>query len=371
MSLGIKTFLVSLFILFIMRRLVTRHAKRSHLRQRRNNAHAACAVPVPACYKSCGLPPFLIRTAMLICSRLPLRLSAFRRSLALALVAGPLLCFGLGACSSTDEDAYVERPPEQIYEEALKSMEEKEYKKAAKQFDEVERQHPYSQWASRAQVMAAYAHYQGLKFDDAILALDRYIQLHPGGDQAPYAYYLKALCYYEQISDVGRDQKITLLALATLKEVRRRFPETGYARDAKLKIDLTEDHLAGKEMEVGRFYQRQQNFMAAASRFRKVIDTYQTTSHTAEALHRLVETYLSLGLINEARQTAAVLGNNFPGSPWYEDSYELLTDSSIPPVKTGAQAPSTEPNGGSRIAAAPGTRCSGPEQSGLPSCSSP
>ncbi len=283
------------------------------------------------------------------CSRRMLRFSACRRSVALALVVAPLLAFGLAGCSSTDEEAYVERPPELIYEEAGKALEEKEYKKAAQLFDEVERQHPYSQWAARAQVMAAYAHYQGLKFDDAILALDRYIQLHPGGDQAPYAFYLKGLCYYEQISDVGRDQKITNLALASLKEVTRRFPESPYARDAKIKIDLTVDHLAGKEMEVGRFYQRQQNYMAAISRFRKVIDEYQTTSHTAEALHRLVETYLALGLINEAQQSAAVLGNNFPGSPWYQDSYGLLTDAGVRPVKTEAQAAGEEPDGGSTV----------------------
>jgi len=257
----------------------------------------------------------------------PLIFSAFRSSVALALVLVPLLALGLGACSSTEDEApYVERPPEQIYAEAAKAMEGEEYKQAAKLFDEVERQHPYSQWATRAQLMAAYAHYQNLKFDDAILALDRYIQLHPGSEQTAYAYYLKALCYYEQITDVGRDQKITKQALDALREVVRRFPETEYARDAKLKIDLTVDHLAGKEMEIGRFYENQANYTAAIGRFRKVVDDFQTTSHTAEALHRLVECYLSVGLAAEAQRAGAILGHNFPGSDWYEDSYTLLAD---------------------------------------------
>lgn len=274
-------------------------------------------------------------------------LPAFRLSVAAALVAAPLLALGLSACSSSKDDLpYVERPVEQIYEEASKAMDEKEYKKAAKLFDEVERQHPYSQWATRAQLMAAFAHYQSLKFDDAILSLDRYIQLHPGGDQVAYAYYLKGLCYYEQITDVGRDQKVTNQALEILREVVRRFPESEYARDAKLKIDLTVDHLAGKEMEIGRFYLKQQNYMAAINRFRKVVDDFQTTSHTAEALHRLIEAYLSVGLTNEARQTAAVLGHNFPGSPWYVDSYDLLVNAGVKPVKSEADVGGEEPDGG-------------------------
>ncbi len=271
-------------------------------------------------------------------------LPAFRTSAAAALLAVPLLVLGLSACSSSSKDdvPYVERPVEQIYAEASQAMDEKEYKKAAKLYDEVERQHPYSQWATRAQLMAAFAHYQSLKFDEAILSLDRYIQLHPGGEQVAYAYYLKGLCYYEQITDVGRDQKVTNQALEILREVVRRFPESEYSRDAKLKIDLTVDHLAGKEMEIGRFYLKQQNFMAAINRFRKVVDDFQTTSHTAEALHRLVEAYLSLGLSNEARQAAAVLGHNFPGSQWYEDSYDLLVNAGIKPARTDTEEDSAD-----------------------------
>ena len=275
------------------------------------------------------------------------RFPALRVSVIAAMVAAPLLTLGLSACSSTSKDdvPYVERPVEQIYEEAKRAMDAKEYKKAAKLFDEVERQHPYSQWATKAQLMAAFADYQDMKFDDAILALDRYIQLHPGGDQVGYAYYLKGLCYYEQIADVGRDQKITNQALDILREVVRRFPDSEYARDAKLKIDLTVDHLAGKEMEVGRFYLKQQNFMAAINRFKKVIDDYQTTSHVPEALHRLVEAYLSIGLTLEARQTAAVLGHNFPGSSWYEDSYTLLVDAGVKPEKSDGDAAAADEAG--------------------------
>jgi outer membrane protein assembly factor BamD len=270
----------------------------------------------------------------------PSMLSAFRLSVAAALLVAPLLAFGLSACSSDkDELPYVERPPEKIYDEAAKAMDDKNYKQAAKLFDEVERQHPYSQWATKAQLMAAFAHYQDLKYDDAVVALDRYIQLHPGSDQVSYAYYLKALCYYEQIADVGRDQKITKQALDALNEVVRRFPTTEYARDAKLKIDLTTDHLAGKEMAIGRFYVSQQNYAAAIGRFRNVVDNYQTTTHTAEALHRLVECYLSVGLIGEAQRAAAILGHNFPGSDWYQDSYALL-------VSAGATPPSAGSHGG-------------------------
>ncbi|MBI1206235.1 MAG: outer membrane protein assembly factor BamD [Azospirillum sp.] len=249
--------------------------------------------------------------------------------LALAVLA-PLALTG---CSSNeDEVPYVERPPEQIYNEASAAMEAKRYKEAAKLFDEVERQHPYSTWATKAQLMAAFSHYQDLKYDDAIIALDRFIQLHPGNDQIAYAYYLKALSYYEQISDVRRDQKMTKLALEGLGDVVRRFPGTDYARDAKLKLDLANDHLAGKEMEIGRYYLRQGDYNAAIGRFRTVVENFQTTSHVPEALHRLVEAYLALGVTSEAQAAAAVLGHNFPGSEWYQDSYALLVDAKLQPA---------------------------------------
>ena len=196
-------------------------------------------------------------------------------------------------------------------------------------FDETDRQHPYSVWATKSQLMSAYAHYQGNAYDEAIIILDRFIQLHPSNKDVPYAFYLKALCYYEQISDVGRDQKMTELALKSLNDVILRFPRSKYARDAKLKIDLTRDHLAGKEMEIGRYYENQGQYLAAINRFRSVVDKFQTTTHVPEALHRLTESYLALGLVDQANKTAAVLGYNFPGTEWYIDTYEIVENKQI------------------------------------------
>jgi len=215
-------------------------------------------------------------------------------------------------------------PVEKLYRQAVSLLERSSYQAAAAEFDEVERQYPYSQWATRAQLMAAYAHYRDLKYDESVLALDRFIQLHPGDKNIAYAYYLRALCYYEQISDVRRDQKMTVLALENLQSVVDRYSTSIYARDAQLKMDLTLDHLAGKEMEIGRFYLRAQKYHAAVTRFQRVVENFQTTTHVPEALHRLVETYLALGIPAEARKSAAVLGHNFPDSVWYRDSYRLL-----------------------------------------------
>jgi outer membrane protein assembly factor BamD len=232
----------------------------------------------------------------------------------------------LAGCGDKDDDSkYVEQPVEVLYNRALDDLGRQEYKAAAKEFEEVDRQHPYSVWATKAQIMAAFTYYQSNKYDDAIIALDRFIQLHPGHRDIPYAYYLKGLCYYEQISDVGRDQRVTQQALDSLAEVVKRFPDTPYARDARLKIELTIDHLAGKEMTIGRYYQKAQQYVGAINRYRVVIERYQTTTHVPEALHRLVECYLSLGVKNEAQEAAAVLGYNFPGSDWYQDSYFLMT----------------------------------------------
>ncbi len=252
----------------------------------------------------------------------PIRLAAV---LALALAGA-----GLGACSSNDEEVYVEKPVEELYNNAVNAMSSGQFKRAAKMFDEVERQHPYSVWATRATLQAAYAHYQANKYDDAIVALDRFIQLNPSNRDVAYAYYLKALCNYEQITDVARDARMTELSLQALQEVVRRFPESTYARDARVKIDLTYDHLAGKEMEVGRFYLQRGQWLAAINRFRTVVDKYQTTGHVPEALHRLVESYMALGLVDEARRSAAVLGHNYPGSVWYRDSYALVGTGELP-----------------------------------------
>ena len=245
-------------------------------------------------------------------------------------VLAVLLAFGLGACTQKPKE-YVEKPVETLYNEALDALLAKEYAAAEEKFEEVERQHPYSLWATKAQLMSAYTYYLNNLYDDAIVALNRFIQLHPTNKDVAYVYYLKGLSYYEQISDVARDQKMTELALSTLDELVKRFPKSKYARDAKLKIDLTNDHLAGKEMEIGRYYHGQKHYLAAINRFRNVIDSYQTTTHVPEALHRLIEAYLALGVTDEARKTAAVLGHNFPSSEWYIDSYQIMENKIVRP----------------------------------------
>jgi outer membrane protein assembly factor BamD len=230
----------------------------------------------------------------------------------------------LSACGSGEPD-YVERPAEELYTIGYNYLREGENKKAAQAFDEVERQHPYSEWATRAQLMAAYAHYLEYEYDDAIIALERFVELHPGYKDVAYAYYLRGLSYYDQIVDVGRDQRNTELAMETLQEVVDRYPNTSYARDAALKIDLTRDHLAGKEMTIARFYQTRDQFLAAINRYRRVIEFYQTTTHTPEALLRLTECYLALGVYDEAQTAAAVLGHNYPGT------YNLLQEHRLEP----------------------------------------
>ncbi|NIA68633.1 outer membrane protein assembly factor BamD [Pelagibius litoralis] len=248
--------------------------------------------------------------------------------------AAVLLAFAIAACSSDEPPAYVERPVEELYNGALDALQVGEYEEAARLFDEVERQHPYSEWASKAQLMAAYAFYQENRYDEAINALDRFIELHPGSPDVSYAFYLKAISYYEQISDVARDQKMTTEALNALEDLARRFPNSKYTRDAELKIDLALDHLAGKHMTIGRFYQDRSEYLAAINRFRTVIERYQTTTHVPEALHRLVESYMAIGILDEAKATAAVLGHNFPGSDWYIDSYALLTGENLRPEES-------------------------------------
>jgi len=238
-----------------------------------------------------------------------------------------LTCLILTRCASnSDELEYVEKSAEQLYSEAKQNLDNRKYKKAGQLFDEVERQHPYSKWATKAQLMSAYSAYEALDYDMAIIKLDRFIDLHPGNDEIAYAYYLRALCYYEQISDVRRDQKITALALLNLDEVIRRFPNTEYARDATLKRNLAVDHLAGKDMSVGRYYQNQGYINAAIQRYTHVLKHYQTTAQAPEALHRLVESYMTLGLDEEANKYAAVLGYNYPNSSWYKKSYVLVKD---------------------------------------------
>jgi outer membrane protein assembly factor BamD len=251
-----------------------------------------------------------------------------------ASLRAPILAFALvvsaclaGCSSSEDEDVLQGRDQSVhgIYQAAMNQMKEENYGTAAKLFDEVERQHPYSIWATRAQLMAAYADYQGLRYDDAIDALTRFIELHPGNPHVDYAYYMRALCYYEQIADIRRDQRASQQAYEGFNDVVRRFPDTPYAHDALYKLDLTRDHLAAKEMDIGRWYQGQGNYIAAINRFKGVVDRFQTTSHVPEALERLVESYLELGLRSEAQKSAAVLGYNYPNSDYYKQAYGLMT----------------------------------------------
>ena len=246
-----------------------------------------------------------------------------RKILSVLLLASLALTAGCGS-KGKKKLAYVERPAEKIYLQGYDRLQRKDWARAVLLFDEVERQHPYSVWARRAMLMAAYANYQAKKYNDAIDVAQRYIALHPGSRSAPYAYYLIGVSHYDQILDVGRDQSETKLALDALRQVVRRFPNSAYARDARLKIDLTLDQLAGKDMTIGRWYLKRGYNLAAISRFHHVIDNYQTTTHTPEALHRLVEAYVRLGVMDEAVQVAAVLGYNYPGSQWYADSYRLL-----------------------------------------------
>ena len=244
--------------------------------------------------------------------------------LLLAVILPLAACSGDKDKDELEDDSAITIPVDQLYNDGKALLEEKKYKKAVEKFELVEQQHPYSEWATRAQVMAAYANYKQEEYDDAIVVLDRFVRLHPGNDNIAYAYYLLALCYYEQISDVGREQSMTSEAQRTLTEVIRRFPDSEYARDAQLKLDLVLDHLAGKEMEVGRYYLERGEILASINRFKYVVDHYQTTTHVPEALHRLTEAYLSLGVAEEAAKYAAVLGYNYPDSEWYRDSYRML-----------------------------------------------
>ncbi|RFB01465.1 outer membrane protein assembly factor BamD [Parvularcula marina] len=235
----------------------------------------------------------------------------------------------LGACSSlrgTDDDrfAYVEEPVEILYQNGARAIERRRYDEAILYFEEVERQHPYSAWARRAMLMTAYSQYLTNDYDQSIESIDRFLSIHPGNKDAAYAYYLKAMNYYERIRDVGRDQDITVKAMSSLEDVVRRYPDTEYARDAYLKLDLTRDHLAGKEMDIGRYYLKKDQHIAALNRFNSVVQNYPQTSHVPEALYRQVEAYIELGVAFEAQRQAALLAYNYPDSEWYGDAYKIL-----------------------------------------------
>lgn len=258
-----------------------------------------------------------------------------RPALALALSFGALLT--LAACSGKSDDPYYDpydgRTAGSIYSEGEAKLNDGEPIEAAQAFEELERVHPYSEWSKRAMIMAAYSYYQGRQYDSAVAAAQRYISFFPSDADAAYAQYLIGMSYYDQIVDVARDQGSTLRAIQEFEEVVRRYPNSEYARDARLKIDLCRDQLAGKEMTIGRYYLGQGNYIAAINRFKTVLGLYQTTSHAPEALYRLVEAYLSLGINSEAQTAAAVLGYNFPGSEWYAGAYDLMKGADIAPFE--------------------------------------
>jgi len=245
-------------------------------------------------------------------------------------IAPLVLAVALAACSSKDDKPnYVEGSVDTLYNKAMDELLAQNYKESAKLFDEVDRQHPYSTWAARAQLMSAYSKYRDKKYDDAVIALDRYIQLHPNGRGIEYARYLKGQAHYEQIKDVRRDQTAARQAAESFEALVRRYPNSRYSRDARRKIDLIRDHIAGKEMAVGRYYLKRNQQLAAIGRFRTVVAQYQTTSHVPEALYRLSAAYTSLGVTDEARKITAVLGYNYPASEWYTDSYQLVTGKEV------------------------------------------
>lgn len=254
-----------------------------------------------------------------------------RKFILLALMVTCL--FGCATDTNLDPET---TPPEALYNHAADLLiKEHEYTKAIKAFDEIDRYYPYSRWALKAQIMLAFTHYVKREYDDAEIVLDRFIQLYPGNQYAPYAYYLKAMCSYAQISDPMRDQEKTQQAMAAMEEVARRFPKSAYAADAAIKLELSNDYMAAKEVEVGRFYEKNNEHAAALNRFASVVRQYQNTRHVQEALYRLTETYLILGLDDEARKSAAVLGYNYPDGLWYKKAYKLMQQNA--PKKTGDQ----------------------------------
>src|SRR6201994_3602155 len=241
-----------------------------------------------------------------------------------------ILCRGaaVGGCSgifNKEEDYVPEDPADKLYNEGLFLLNNKQdYEGAAKKFDEVDRQNPYSDWARKALLMSAFAYYQAGEYTDCINSAERYVTLHPGSPDAAYAQFLIGSSYYDQILDVSRDQARAEKAINSLEEVVRKYPDSEYATAARKKIDMARDQLAGKEMEIGRYYMNKRDFIGAINRFKVVVTQYQTTRHVEEALERPPEAYVSIGLIDEAQTAAAVLGHNFPDSQWYKDSYRLV-----------------------------------------------
>ncbi|WP_380058369.1 outer membrane protein assembly factor BamD [Falsihalocynthiibacter sp. SS001] len=250
----------------------------------------------------------------------------------LSLLTGLTVLMACGGSSDPKDSVPLENfGPEEIYNRAEYDLEAGEEEEAARLFGEVERLYPYSEWAKRALIMQAFAYHRDGDYENSRISAQRYIDFYPAEEDVAYAQFLLALSYYDQIDEVGRDQGLTYQALQQLRLVIERHPDSEYARSAILLFDLAFDHLAAKEMEIGRYYLKRGHYSAAINRFRVVIEDFQTTSHTPEALHRLVESYLSLGFTQEARTAAAILGYNFRSTGWYEDSYALLTGQGLEP----------------------------------------
>jgi outer membrane protein assembly factor BamD len=264
--------------------------------------------------------------------------SALSRHRIASLAFAGLVSLGLAGCSSMgsmfskdETQAFTDEPADKLYNEGLYELNRQSYTAASAKFEEVDKQHPYTEWARKAQLMNTYAKYSAGEYTDSATNARRYLQLHPGSDDAAYAQFLLAMSYYNQIPDVTRDQARTQSALEALEEVSRKYPDSEYASAARQRIQLARDQLAGKEMEVGRYYLKQRNFVGAVNRFRVVIEQYQTTRHVEEALARVAEAYVSLGVVSEAQTAAALLGHNFPQSQWYKDTYALMTSKGLEP----------------------------------------
>jgi outer membrane protein assembly factor BamD len=265
--------------------------------------------------------------------------SGFRPRALASCLALVLASASLIGCSifKKDEDGVPDVPADRLYNEGVFLANDKQdYKEAAKKFDQVDRENPYSDWARKALLMSAFANYKGGQYEDCINAAKRYITLHPSSPDAPYAQYLIGSSYYDEVLDISRDQERTQHALNALDEVIHKYPDSQYALAAKKKIEMARDQLAGKEMEVGRFYLQKHDYLGAINRFKVVVTQYQTTREVEEALERLTEAYLALGITDEAQTAAAVLGHQYPNSPWYQDAYNLLANAGGKPNENKA-----------------------------------
>jgi outer membrane protein assembly factor BamD len=249
------------------------------------------------------------------------------------LAVAALVALSLGACSLFDKDPVIpDEPADKLYNEGLYLLNsKKDPKAAAKKFEEVDRQHPYSDWARKSLIMAAFAYYDAGAYDDCINSARRYVTLHPGSPDAAYAQFLIGSSYFDQIPEISRDQDRTEKAVQTLEEVARKYPDSEYAVAAKRKIEIARDQLAGKEMDIGRQLLNSRNYAGAINRFKVVVTRFQRTRHVEEALLRLTEAYMALGIVEEAQTSAAVLGHNFPDSRWYKDAYALMQSRGLEP----------------------------------------